>query len=743
MMRGRILRGIRQSLARSRAMRVFAALLTVLLVLPLFALLLLTTAYCQEPEPSDEQNQANPNSTTGVTFNKDYGRIVDCIPRSYLTVCAPSDSRFVTLFTSILGGSGETYSISPGQTLTLTDLRRSFWEIKCTTHSSVPVRFNLVGRTQFELQYRSTLPTALRDIYYPGRTDSYTLEFPYLSFLQQVAMGRLALASGNWTVNIDLRTRLCHTASDAALSPDCAGVTGHEGCADLFSQLLVARNSNNPGANCSSGACYWFAPPSRYLGENYHRSWRVGTLSLVFDWQDTEGTDTVQMSGSGNTVEGVQILLTPEPNDFFRLSASSRVFKGQIMMRKRTFFDRSQSLDPLGFPELGENELVFQETNNGVRLQTAVSAWFVGSPTESFLLRILNPDGSAIVISDIVEWYARRLFWRSSFPFSFSDWGYGYDHLGGQLGNIFIWEKASYSASLLPDYNPNSPTNRLGSQVMEMLFRPNYPNWNPTLVVGRARYEVFFPATGYRHPPGAISEPANLPIPNWFYYYWRAIGSPQVRFTNINPNPRLRVAGFYRAGDPHVYVRNVEENYTTTLLPLFAIRMGQCPEGTPANVVTKVDKLTVYGIHAFATTVYHEFGHKWSYETSWQVAPGVWMPIMGPRGRSGDLDGDGLLDAWEDAHGLCPHSPDTTDAYPQYTRNEFPSDPEVVADVLAYGALLSAESSPTTSLWRRDWSDKGLQYGNPLERFSAFPWRYESTNRNISAHPDLLTGWNP
>ena len=34
MIRGRILRGIRQSLARSRAMRVFAALLTVSLTLP-------------------------------------------------------------------------------------------------------------------------------------------------------------------------------------------------------------------------------------------------------------------------------------------------------------------------------------------------------------------------------------------------------------------------------------------------------------------------------------------------------------------------------------------------------------------------------------------------------------------------------------------------------------------------------------------------------------------------------------
>lgn len=699
--------------------------------------------YGQQLEQSDDLNQTNPSSSTGVTLNQNYGRIVDCNPRSSLRICAPSDSRWVTLFTSILGGLGETYLIDPGQTLSLPNLRRSFWEIKGTTYSS-SVRFNLIGQTQFELRYRSTLPTALRDIYYPGRTEPYTLEFPYLAFLQQVSIGRLALASGNWTVNIDLRTRMCHTATNATISPNCAGITGQEGCANLVGQLLVSRNSSNPGTNCGTGACYWYDPPSQYYGQNYRRSWQIGTLSLSFNWSDTENTGNVQTPASGNTVEGVQVSLTPEPNDYFRLSASSQVFQGLIMMRKRTFFDRSQSLDPLGFPELGENELVFKESNNGVSLQTACSAWFVGSPPESFLLRIPNPDGSETIISDIVEWYAERLSWRSRIPFNFFDWGYGYDRLGGQSGNIFIWEKARYSASRLPDYDPNSSTNWLGAQVMEMVFRPNYPSSNPTLVVGRARYEVFFPATGYRHPPGGNSEPPGLPIPNWFYYYWKAMGSPAVVFTNQNPSPELGdIAGFYISGRPHVYVRDHTANYTTQNGPLFAIRAGQCPQGVPANVVTDVDTITVHGIHAFAWTVYHEFGHKWSYETYWQVAPGVWLPIAGAPGRSGDADEDGLLDAWEAAHGLCPYTKHTTNAYPSYRNARKPSDPEIVADVLAYGALLNAESSPSSSLWRRDWSDKGLQYGNPIQRFGAFPWRYRSTNGNSSSYSDLLTGWNP
>ncbi|GBC93127.1 hypothetical protein HRbin15_01614 [bacterium HR15] len=434
-------------------------------------------------------------------------------------------------------------------------------------------------------------------------------------------------------------------------------------------------------------------------------------------------------------MEGVQVSLSPAPNDYFRLSATSEVFKGLIVMRKRAFLDGSKSLDPLGFPELGENELVFRETPTGVTLQTAVSAWMVASPPESFLLRIPNPDGSETVISDVVEWYASRLFWRSRIPFSFFDWHYGYDRFGGQSGNIFIWERARYSAPLLPDYNPNSSTNLLGAQVMEMVFRER--SGSPAVVVGRARYEVFFPATGSRHPSGAVSEPAGLTIPNWFYYYWRAMGSPAVVFTNQNPFPFGNVAGFYITGRPHVYVRNHTANYTTRDRPLFAIRQGQCPQNVPANVVKAVDTITVRGIHAFAWTVYHEFGHKWSYETTVQVAPGVYTRIYYPPAAF-DSDGDNLADAWEARNGLCPYTAHTTNAYPQYQFNDLPSDPEVVADVLAYGSLLN-----NIDLWKHDWSDQGLRYGNPIERFTAFPWRYNSTGRNTSAHSDLLTGWNP
>ncbi|MCX7687492.1 MAG: hypothetical protein N2045_05915 [Fimbriimonadales bacterium] len=57
-----------------------------------------------------------------------------------------------------------------------------------------------------------------------------------------------------------------------------------------------------------------------------------------------------------------------------------------------------------------------------------------------------------------------------------------------------------------------------------------------------------------------------------------------------------------------------------------------------------------------------------------------------------------------------------------------------MADIYAYRQLLQAQN-----VWRHDWSDVGLQKGNPLQRFPPFPWTYTSTGRNTPARTDLLT----
>ncbi len=720
--------------------------------------ILIPVLLCAQLESSGDLTQTSPNSITGISTSQDYGRLIDGVPKTSLTVCAPVGSYAVALFTNLLGGSGATYLINPGQSLTLSDIERSFWAVKGTTYSTSPVRFNLIGRTRFELKYRNTLPTALQSIYYPNQPN-VQVQLPYLAFVQQVSYGRLALSSGNWTVNIDVRTRLCHSATDATISPNCAGITGQEGCADLVGQLQVARNSSNPGANCGSGACWWFDPPARYYGENYHRSWRAGTLSLTFNWNDTEGTGNLQTSPSGGAVEGVQVSLSPTPNDYFRLSGTSEVFKGLIVMRKRAFWDGSKSLDPLGFPELGENELVFRETPTGVTLETAASAWFLASPPESFLLRIPNPDGSATVISDVVEWYAWRLFWRSRISFQWYGFGYGYDHLqafnpdhdhSGQRmrGNIFIWARARYSAPLLPDYNPNSSTNLLGSQVMEMVFRER--SGSPTVVVGRARYEVFFPAKGTRHPGNNTDPYTGQRAPNWFYYYWRVVGSPNdVFFTTYNPYQDMGAdpLGYYDPATNRIFIRNKKENYEETSIRLFRVGVSQCNNQSMQLIVSANDTLKARGIHAFLTTLYHERGHQWAYNTQFRSCqiPNAFFPIAGSRGRSRDQDlshsndptytiGDGLDDEWELLNGLCPYSKDTTGLFGYSPYDRLGGDAEVVAEIHAYRHLLQARG-----LWRHDWSDKGLQFDNPLERFPSFPWTYNSTNGNTPAHSDLLT----
>jgi len=445
-----------------------------------------------------------------------------------------------------------------------------------------------------------------------------------------------------------------------------------------------------------------------------------------------------------------------------RLFASSETYKGLIVMRRRAFPDGTRSLDPLGIPELGENELVFRETPSGVQLKTALSAWMLADPPESFLLRI-PLGGGELVLADQVEWFANRLFWRTpNVPFQFSWNRYGYVPSITQrtvqaegetvsLGKIFIWNFAEYNAQRLPDYNPAINTNVFGRQVAEMLFRP--ASNAPLTVVGRANYEVFFPVLGTRCPQVAPREPAGLTVPNWFHYYWRAMGSPNnVVFTNQGPE---NAQGFYVTGQPHVYILNRVANYVSDSIPLFALRQGECPSCVPQQqVVSRVDTLTIYGIHAFAHTVYHEFGHKWSYETTWQFAPGAYDRILSPAvGPDGDRDG--LLDAWESSHGLCPYRRHTTDAYTHIgdENGGIPGDPEVVADVIAYGQLLNAEieRDPRTGqatwrsdgLRRHDWSNLGLQFGDLTKRFAAYPWKYSSSGRNISNHSDLMVGWNP
>lgn len=609
-----------------------------------------------------------------------------------------------------------------------------------------PTRFYLVSQTLFELEYRSTLPNVLREIYYPNNPNPYTMQLPYLSFLQQISWGRL-LPYPDAQATIDVRTRMCHSAVNALITQDCAGVTGADNCTNIVGHLLV---NHRPGDRCHSGGgngCRWYDPPSRF-GDSYHRSWTTGTLTLTFNWSDTPATSRIQTPRSSAIVEGNQIKLIPDNSNNLWLGAGSETYQGLILMRKRTFLDGMKSLDPLGFPEIGENELVFEESNNRVSLRTACSAWFLATPPESFLLRIPIPGGGESVLSDLVEWYAWRIRWLSRIPFYYQNdsiLGYGYDHLSSYnqedpdnyrpRGNIFISQRATYSAGTLPDYNPNLTTNWLGSQQMEMRFRPNPNSTQGETVIGRARFEVFFPATGTRHP-GTLSDPyTGQRAPNWFYYYWRVVGSPNdVHFTTHSPYPdNDTIGGWYDSANRQIYIRNKEGNYVEGTLHLFRIGTARC-NNQPRVLIVSADTLQVRGIHAFLRTLYHERGHQWTYLNHFRSRSGAFFPIVTQSGGFRDQDGDSLDDEWEAMNGLCPHSKDTTGLFDDPPYDELGGDPEVVVEIYAYRHLLQNQS-----LWRHDWSDKGLQKGNPLERFPSFPWTYTSTRRNNSAYNDLLT----
>jgi hypothetical protein len=124
--------------------------------------------------------------------------------------------------------------------------------------------------------------------------------------------------------------------------------------------------------------------------------------------------------------------------------------------------------------------------------------------------------------------------------------------------------------------------------------------------------------------------------------------------------------------------------------------------------------------------------------------PGAIFPIVPRQDASNldrDRDNDRLDDEWEELNGLCPFKKDTTGEFSKGVYARIGGDQEVIAEIYAYRYLMATENNQQWQLWlwRHDWSDIGLQFGNPVERFPAFPWRYESTGRRFPRDTGLLT----
>jgi len=398
------------------------------------------------------------------------------------------------------------------------------------------------------------------------------------------------------------------------------------------------------------------------------------------------------------------------------------------------------SVNPVGVPEIGENEYVYQDSPPLLRIP--VFAWLhdvldayddpLGWNTPTFR-RFYDPPNH-----QEMQWWANKL--------NFAVVNYrgepppGAAPLAGKrIENVYgiaPWSRMgnnsvrglAFTGSTLP------PLEYFGRYDVQLRY--NHNSRFPNVLVHSTPVEVFFPANGGNHPqdgpPGVAGywrwqgdrgdwqEQAPYPTPNWFYYYWAAIvrDNPHlpwianIRYAHLLPESEEPLPlGFYSSGQSYVNVTSALANRLSTRssgLRLYLFRLDD------TNRIQRVDFLHVYGYHAFQFVVAHEFAHKYLYESGIVGLP--------------DSDGDGLRDDWEIALRLDPTERRTL----RFVYNtDYPhNDQEFLCDVIAYGFLLPREQT-----WQSDWADIGLQKGVPI---SPFPWRYDSSGTNRSRYTDLI-----
>jgi hypothetical protein len=402
-------------------------------------------------------------------------------------------------------------------------------------------------------------------------------------------------------------------------------------------------------------------------------------------------------SGYGDEAVDVNGLVQCEANNTGNASATAKARTGLIVLAgipQPLNPDYYPLIDPLGVPEVGDNEYVFHPITNQLII-----------PVGARICAGFNPDDS------LLQWLAPKLSWElsPSLPVPNPEYplpnGCEGDLIFPQTLDIYgiKWRGLVFwTGQYLPATNGG-----FGRRQVVMKFNGNF--------VHAANVEIFFPATAINHPPLGNDEGSGNPpdegwqfigntaawvikSPNWFYYYWMAAywGNFTIRYADSDTS-------FYYDGDRYVHIGN--NAYLSRTLPLFRLVGG---------IVTYVDALDVKGILRFIVAAEHELAHKRHYEA------GIYP-------QTPDTDGDRLSDDWEMAHGLDPTMKDTTGAYP----DDPDGDLDCIADIEAYGKLLTQRD-----LWRQDWANTGLQKGLPP--FNPMPWRYWSSGTNISAFNDLL-----
>ena len=554
----------------------------------------------------------------------------------------------------------------------------------------------------------------------------------YVSFLiwDAVVSGYFGNASTD-RIRLTIQARACHQEQ------------GESACNDLNEMWSVLRTG------LAATTVY---SPIRILTRPYE-------VTVSYEQADQTRRRRINLIRGASEVDGDATYTVVNPGDGFiglrGIQYTTALTRGILIPRAVPIVYGNQSflsLDPLGVVEMGENEYVFYETPNGVRLEVYPSVAFAHEPqpedygSDYPLPPVFLDSGfTSTRGSGITNFLTARLRWRctTGLPMSHDIVATGW--WKGLTGRA-TWYLAPlsglrYTAETLPELG------LFGRHTIETIWdpTPNQPNSGDETVLASVPIEVFFSARGYRHPVGALSDPPTLQIPNWFYYYWSAFGRREdVFFTQRDPYGNT--LGFYQPQSNRIFIVDKVDNFSTAgrkRVTLFKLSEASCPRenGMSGTFIQKADSLTVRGIHAFASVLYHEAGHQWCYTTFHNG-----QPILGLRRRPGDEDGDGLLDEWEVLHYLCPFDKDTTGVfnYPPY--DEIGGDPEVVAELFAYHALVRGSvrlnNNPQhevsiREIWKYDWSDFGLQFSNP-SRFTSYPWTYASTNSaSGSAYPVL------
>lgn len=594
---------------------------------------------------------------------------------------------------------------------------RNAFRLRSITEYSLNCRVNISNRA-FELNPQ--LP--------PNRS------IKYVSFIlwDAVVSGYLGNAPTD-QINLSVQARACHQEQEGS------------DCNDLDQTWSVQR-TGLAGTTVYS--------PRHLLARLYE-------VSVSYERSDQSRNRRVDLIRGRSAVDGEATFTMVNPHGGFigvrGIQYTTALTRGVLIPRSVSLTSGSQSflsLDPLGIAEMGENEYVFRETSNGVRLDVYPTVAFAHEPQPRddygpdapvpppFLDSSFSPN----IGNSYTNFFAQRLRWRCStgLPMSQGSVGLGWwRELTGKVTWYLMPSSFRYTASILPELN------LFGKHTIETIWdpTPSQPNSGDESVLASTPIEVFFPALGRRHPSGAQSDPLGTPIPNWFYYYWSALGRREdVFFTQHDPYGNA--LGFYQPHTNRIFIVDRVANFSTfsssgQTLQLFMLSEAECPPGSGnrETYIRSADTLTVRGIYAFARVLYHEAGHQWTYTTFHNG-----QPIAGLRGRMGDADGDGLLDEWEMLHYLCPYNKDTTGIYNYPPYDELGGDAEVVAELFSYNALMRRSvllennpqrDIPLKEIWKHDYSDFGLQFGNP-SRFTSFPWTYASTGRSDgSAHPVL------